>query len=76
MSSVSPFWDLSKNSLGGGWNCWQSFLHTCKRKMIMSPLSKVEMSPLIAFKGLEVLYGGTKDEYQRSRPFKCHETDR
>lgn len=42
-------------------NFLQSIFISCKPKMIMSPLSKIEMSPLIAFKGQEVLYGGTKN---------------
>ena len=40
----------------------------CKPKMIMSPFSKVEMTPLVTLKVKEVLYeGDVENDVERSR---------
>jgi hypothetical protein len=41
------------------WISGQESIYECKSNVIMSPLSKVEMSPLLGFMAWEVLYGGT-----------------
>jgi hypothetical protein len=50
---------------------------TCKRKVIMSPFSKIEMSPLISFLAWEVGDEGEgRNEHKRSRSIRHHEANR
>jgi hypothetical protein len=45
--------------------------------MIMSPSSRIEMSPLVVFKAMEVPYeGDIENDGKRSRAPKCDETNR
>jgi len=68
------FW-ISHNTLDA--YLMERSLFECKRKMIMSPLPKVEMSPLIGLKVVEVAYEGEgRDDNKRSRKAEYYEANR